>query len=58
MSPDEVANEILLAVKNKKRDLVLTKKGNITVFLNKFFPAVLDKMVYKHLAKEKDSPLK
>jgi dehydrogenase/reductase SDR family member 7B len=58
MSAEEVAGAILSAVIRRKRDIVLTMQGKITVFLNKWFPGFMDGMVYKHLAKEKDSPLK
>lgn len=57
MSAEEVAKRIYVAVKNRKRDLVLTVNGKITVLLNKFFPAIIDKLVYWHMAKEKDTPL-
>ncbi len=58
MSADEVASHIYLAVVKRKRDLVLTGNGKLTVFLNKFFPGFMDKMVYNHMAKEPDSPFK
>jgi dehydrogenase/reductase SDR family member 7B len=58
MSAEEVAQEILKAVIKRKRDLVLTFQGKVTVFMNKWFPGFMDGMVYKHLAKEKDSPLR
>jgi dehydrogenase/reductase SDR family member 7B len=58
MSAEEVAEAILNAVIKRKRDIVLTTQGKLTVFLNKWFPGFMDGMVYKHLAKEKDSPLK
>ena len=58
MSAEEVANYIYNAVKTRKRDLVLTTQGKLTVLLNKFFPAFMDKMVLKHFAKEEGSPLK
>lgn len=58
MSSEEVAQHILKAVKQRKRDLVLTGQGKLTVFLNKWLPGLMDKMVYNTLAKEKDSPLK
>lgn len=58
MSAEEVAQHILKAVKNRRRDLILTTQGKMTVFLNKWFPAFMDKMVYNHIAKEKDSPFK
>lgn len=57
MSPDEVAIRIVDAIKSRKRSLVLTSQGRMTVFINKFFPGWLDKKVYDHMAKEPDSPL-
>ena len=58
MSPEVVANHIYLATIKRKRDLVLTLNGKLTVWLNKFFPAMMDKIVYKHMSKEPDSPFK
>ena len=43
MSAQTVAHEIAEAVKYRKRDLVLTFNGRLTVWLNKFFPAFMDK---------------
>lgn len=57
MSSEEVASRILVAVKKRKRDLILTTQGKLTVFINKWFPSLADKLVYNALAKEKDSPL-
>jgi short-subunit dehydrogenase len=58
MSAEQVADEIFIAIKNRKRDLILTFNGKLTVFLNKIIPAWLDKIVYNHMAKEPDSPFK
>ena len=58
MSSDEVAAHIYNAVKKRKRDLILTGNGKLTVWLNKFFPGFMDKIVYNHMAKEPDSPFK
>lgn len=58
MTPDEVAGEILKATFKKKRDLVLTKEGKWASFLNKWAPGFMDRVVYNHMAKEKDSPFK
>ncbi len=58
MTSERVAQYILQAVKHRKRDLVLTTQGKLTVFLNKWFPKWMDKMVFKTMAKEPDSPLK
>jgi len=58
MSAEEVAEAILKAVQKRKRDLVLTRQGKLTVFMNKWLPGLMDKIVYNHMAKEKDSPLR
>ncbi len=58
MSADEVALRILIAVEKRKRDLILTGNGKLTVWLNKFFPSMMDKLVYNHMAKEPGSPFK
>ncbi len=58
MSAEEVARHIYQATVKRKRDLVLTGQGKMTVLLNKWFPGFMDKMVYNHMAKEKDSPFK
>jgi len=58
MTAEKVASLIYKAVENRKRDLVLTGNGKMVVWLNKFFPSLMDKMVYNHMAKENDSPLK
>ena len=58
MTSEEVAAHIYKAVKKRKNSLVLTAQGKLTVWVNKFFPNWLDKMVYKEMAKEPDSPLK
>ncbi len=52
MTAEAVADAILNAVIHRKRDLILTKQGKLTVFLNKFFPAFMDKMVLNHIKKE------
>lgn len=58
MQADEVAEYIVQAVIHRKRDLILTFQGKLTVWLNKFFPSLVDKLVFNHFAKEPDSPLK
>lgn len=58
MTSEEVGEHIYKAVVKRKRDLVLTSQGRLTVFLNKWLPSFMDRMVYNHFAKEKDSPLK
>ncbi|MES1215665.1 MAG: SDR family oxidoreductase [Bacteroidota bacterium] len=47
MTAEECAAHILKAVRKKKRTLLLTWTGKQTVFLNKFFPRLADRLVYK-----------
>jgi len=57
MTAGAVAKKILKAIRKRKRTLILTSQGKLTVLLNKLFPAFTDKLVYKHMAKEPNSPL-
>ncbi len=57
MSAETCATLITEAIALRKRTKVYTSQGVLTVWLNKLFPALADKLVYKHFAKEKDSPL-
>lgn len=57
MSAHEAAQHIARAVVKRKRSLILTfKEGKLTVFLSKFFPSLIDRLSYNHMAKEPDSP--
>jgi len=58
MTAEEVAGHIYTAVLKRKRSIILTRQGKLTVFLNKWMPGRMDKMVYNHMAKEADSPFK
>ena len=52
MSAEECAEHILHAIRKKKRTLVLTFTGKRTVFMNKFFPGLTDKMTYNFFFKD------
>src|SRR5688572_17049 len=52
MSAEECAAHILRAIRKKKRTLVLTFTGKRTVFLNKFFPKMADRLVRKFFFKD------
>lgn len=56
MTSVEVAGHIIRAIQKRKDRLILTNEGRMLIFLNKFFPKWMDKTVYNHLAREKDSP--
>jgi short-subunit dehydrogenase len=52
MSAEECAERILAGIRKKKRTLVMTFTGKRTVFLNKFFPGLADKLVHKFFFKD------
>jgi short-subunit dehydrogenase len=48
MSAETCAKYILKAIEKKKRVLVLTFTGKLTVFMNKFFPSLTDKLIHRY----------
>lgn len=58
MSAEECARIIFDAIEKRKRSVVMTSQGKLTVWINKLFPSLADKLVYKHFLNEPDSPLK
>lgn len=58
MSAEECASIIWKGIHKKKRTVIMTLIGKSTIFLNKFFPKFIDRMVFNHFAKEVNSPLK
>ena len=58
MSSDDVAKIIVRGVEKRKRSLIMTRQGKLTVLLNKFLPSWLDGMVYNHFTKERDPLIK
>jgi len=58
MSAETCARHIYSATAKRKKILILTTQGKVTVFMNKWFPGWMDTLVYKAMAKEANSPLK
>lgn len=58
MSSETCARIILDGIEKRKRTIVMTAQGKLTVLLSKLLPGFLDKMVFNHFAKEPNSPLK
>lgn len=58
MSAEVCAAHIIKAIENRKRTLVLSRQGKLSVWLNKFFPSFVDKKVYQLFLAEPNSPLK
>ncbi len=56
MTPDEVAAIIQRGIKKKRRTIIMTTEGKLTVLLNRIIPNYMDRLTYHHLAKEPDSP--
>ena len=48
MSAEECARHILRAIERRKRTLVLTFLGKVTILLNKVVPSLADRLTYKH----------
>lgn len=51
MSAEECAQHIIKAIEKRKRTLVLTFTGKETVYMNKFFPSLTDKLTRKFFFK-------
>jgi dehydrogenase/reductase SDR family member 7B len=57
MSAEEVAEHIYEGVVRREREVVLTVQGKLAFYLRKFFPKLVDRLVYRSLENEPDSPL-
>ncbi|NOS90969.1 MAG: SDR family oxidoreductase [Cyclobacteriaceae bacterium] len=57
MTAEECAHHIYKATVKRKKILILTSQGKLTVFLNKFFPGLTDRLVYNVMAKEANAPI-
>lgn len=58
MTAEECAAHIYRATVRRKRTIVLTFQGKLVVFLNKWLPALADRMVYNAMRKEANSPVR
>lgn len=58
MSAEEVANNIVEGIAARERTLIMTGQGKLTVLLNKLWPKLADKLVFKHFTKEKNALIK
>jgi dehydrogenase/reductase SDR family protein 7B len=52
MTSNEVAQRMRRAVEKRQRSFVLTSEGKLVVFLNKWLPGLMDKMVLSNFRKE------
>jgi len=58
MTAHECARYIYRATVKRKKIIILTRQGKLTVFLNKWFPGWMDKIVYDVMAKEDNAPIR
>ncbi len=59
MTAPQVAKKVVKAIDKRKKTLILTFwEGKFTVFLQKFFPTLVERLTFAHMAKEPDSPFK
>jgi len=58
MTSEEVAGIIADGIEQRKRTLVMTRQGKLAVWMNKLFPAFVDKKVFDLFAKEKNPLIK
>ena len=58
MQPEEVARKIYIGIKKRRRNIILTWEGKFSVFAQRILPHVLDRIFYKHMSKEQNSPFK
>ena len=57
MTSSQCARHIYRATVKRKKVIILTAQGKLTVFLNKWFPGWMDKIVYNVMAKEHGAPI-
>ncbi len=58
MTSAEAAKLIGKAIEKRKKFLIMTGQGKLTVWLNRLVPGWIDKMVFNHFLKEPNSPLR
>jgi short-subunit dehydrogenase len=58
MSAADCAHHILKAIERRKRTLILTFLGKVTVLINKMAPSLADRLTYKHYYNKKGEFIK
>ena len=58
MTAEAVAKVIVDGIAARKRTLVMTGQGKLTVWMNKLLPALTDSLVFKHFTREKNPLIK
>ena len=58
MTSEQVAKKIANGIRYRRRNIILSFKGKISVLFQRVLPITLDKLFYNAMAKEPDSPIK
>ncbi|MBR3075486.1 MAG: SDR family oxidoreductase [Bacteroidales bacterium] len=58
MSAEDCALHLARGLERRKSELILTGLGKATVWAHRLFPRLTDKLTYKYIARETDSPFK
>ena len=58
MSAEKVAFKLARALYRRRSQVTLTFLGRLTIFAHRFFPRFTDRMTYRYIAREADSPFK
>lgn len=58
MSAEEVARRLAKALRRRRSQVTLTFLGKVTILAHRFFPRFTDRMTYRFVAREPNSPFK
>ena len=58
MSAEECARHLARGLSKRRSEVILTGLGKATVWAHRLFPRLTDKLTYKYIARETDSPFK
>ena len=58
MSAEAVALKMAIAIRRRRSKVTLTALGRATVLAHRLFPGLTDRLTYKYIAREADSPFK
>lgn len=58
MSAEDCARHLAKALAHRRSECILTPLGKATVLAHRLFPRLTDRMTYRFIAREKDSPFK
>lgn len=56
-TPEDVAKDIMQAIRNRDNFMLTDKQGKIIKWLNFFFPKLLEKKIHNTISKEPNSPI-